>query len=314
MKASVVIPTRGGAARLPALLDSLSEQTHSDWEAIVVIDGDVDDSESVVSRYSHLPVRSVVFPENRGRVAALNAGFATSTGDVLIRADDDFELSPEHISAHVRPHVDGECGVVGLPRNVAPLTPYMRVYGHHADQRGREEAYRSRADARWRLWGGNVSVSRAVYERIGDYDDRYRGYGWEDIDYGFRLHRAGIPVVLADDAEVIHHVAATTTEIRVRRAFDSGSARWTFDTIHGVGTSGPAAPADRSLWNHAVTGLSRVLSRGSSLKLARFVDRALPILPPAFGRRAVGLTVEASGFAGYRRARQAADGPGVEAL
>ena len=76
--ASIIIPSRGGAKRLPRLLSALAAQDDRDWEAIVVIDGDVDGSRQVVERYRHLPVRSTVFPENRGRVAALNAGFAAA--------------------------------------------------------------------------------------------------------------------------------------------------------------------------------------------------------------------------------------------
>ena len=86
MKASVIVPSRGGAERLPRLLDALSRQTYESWEAVIVLDGDIDGSASVVERYSHLPVQVLVFPENRGRVAALNAGFAAADGDVLYRA------------------------------------------------------------------------------------------------------------------------------------------------------------------------------------------------------------------------------------
>ena len=311
MKASIIVPTRGGAHRLPALLASLAAQTHRDWEAIVVIDGDIDNSEAVVRRYAHLPIRSLILPENRGRVAALNAGLAASSGDVLIRADDDFELDPGHLSAHVECHETSECGVIGLPRNVAPPTRYMRVYGLDADDRGREQAYRSAPDARWRLWGGNVSISRASYERIGGYDARYRGYGWEDVDYGYRLHQTGIPIVLAQGAEVLHHVASTTTAIRARRAFDSGAARWTFDTIHGAGASGPAEPETSSPWNRTVVGLSRWLTRRRSQIVARCVDGVIHVLPSAIARRTVGMIVEASSAAGYRRARLADDANGA---
>ncbi|MCV5935170.1 glycosyltransferase, partial [Escherichia coli] len=74
--ASLVIPSRGGAARLPHLIDALRAQTTQDWEAIVVIDGDVDNSASVVeAARDELPIHSIVFPENRGRSAELNEGF-----------------------------------------------------------------------------------------------------------------------------------------------------------------------------------------------------------------------------------------------
>ncbi|MET0886407.1 MAG: glycosyltransferase family 2 protein [Mycetocola sp.] len=302
-----MVPTHGGADRLPGLLNSLAAQTHADWDAIVVIDGDVDRSEAVIARYAHLPVRAIVFPENRGRVAALNAGLHAARGDVLIRADDDFELSPTHVAAHLAPHEQAECGVVGLPRNVAPASRYMRVYGISADRRGRRDARATAPEARWRLWGGNVSIGRTTFERIGGYDTRYRGYGWEDFDYGYRLIQAGLPIVIAEDAEVLHHLASTSTEARVRRALASGAARSTFDTIHGRGTSGPARPDPSSTWNRSVSRLSDRLNSRNAAILARGIDSMLPVLPDAIARRAVGMLVEASGVTGYRLGQQTAN-------
>ena len=300
--ASIVIPSRGGATRLPRLLTALAAQTHRNWEAIVVIDGDIDDSETVVARYAHLPVRAIVFPENRGRVAALNAGFAEATGEVLIRCDDDFEPSPVHVAAHVAPHEQQDCGVVGLPINVAPPSAYMRAYGSEADRRGHEDAYATPPEMRWRLWGGNVSVTRTLYDRVGGYDPRYQGYGWEDVDFGYRLHNVGLPIVLAKEAEVRHHMASVTTNIRAKRAVASGRARWTFDAIHGVESSGPARADDSSGWNRLVHRLADRLTDERSARLATTIDAALPVLPRSVGRKAVAAVVEASSVAGYRLA------------
>lgn len=299
MRATVVIPSRGGAARLPLLLSTLAAQTYSDWEAIVVIDGDVDASAEVVASFSHLPITSIVFPENRGRVAALNAGFEAATGDVLIRADDDFELNPGHIAAHVEPHLTGEVGVVGLPLNVAPDNAYMRTYGAWADKVGRDGARATPPADRWRLWGGNVSCTRGLFDRVGGYDPRYKGYGWEDLDFGYRLARLGIPIVIAEDANVRHHMAAVTADVRVQRACSSGAARRQFESIHGAGSSGAAEPVSSGAWNRAV-GTAARLGPKQLATAAKVIDLALPVLPRAVGRKLVALTVEAGGVSGFK--------------
>src|SRR5262245_7939172 len=132
--ASIVVPSRGGAHRLPVLFASVRAQTRSDFEVIVVVDGDVDDSASVVAEAaSDLPVRAIVFPETRGRAAALNAGFDAAEGTVLIRADDDLELEPDFVDHHVRLHEEQTCGVVAMCRDVFPDTAYARAYGEGAD-------------------------------------------------------------------------------------------------------------------------------------------------------------------------------------
>lgn len=298
-KASVIIPSRGGAGRLPVLLEALAGQSHADWEAIVVIDGDIDGSADVVAQYVHLPVRCIVFPENRGRVTALNTGFEAAAGDILIRADDDFEPSPGHVAAHVEAHEKHECGVVGLPLNIAPDNGYMRVYGRHADEQSRANSYATVPEERWRLWGGNTSTSADTFHRLGGFDERYRGYGWEDLDFGYRLHRLGLPIDLLPAAEVRHHMAAVDTASRARRAYRSGQARRQFDELHGVGTSGPEQPSAHGAWNRSVLALAARLDYARTEQLAHAVDRSLNALPTPVGRKAVALVVEAAATAGY---------------
>lgn len=294
-RASVVVPSRGGATRLPVLLEALAKQTHPDWEAIVVVDGDVDGSEEMLGRYTHLPLRVIVLPTNRGRVTALNTGFAAATGEVLIRADDDFEPSPGHVAAHVAAHELAECGATGQPLNIAPENAYMRAYGHRADELGRAAAYAADPQDRWRFWGGNTSVTRAVFDRVGGFDDRYQGYGWEDVDFGYRVHRLGIPIVMLPAAEVRHHMASIDTVTRTSRAYLSGQARARFEQIHGLSTT-EAAPA--STWERVTRRLASRLDAESAQRTARFVDRALPMLPRPLGRKAVALVVESAARAG----------------
>lgn len=310
-RATVVVPSRGGAARLPGLLRALEAQTHRNFDVVVVLDGDIDGSAEVLAGFGHLPLTTIVFPENRGRVAALNAGFAAAHGEVLIRADDDFEPAPHHIAAHVAAHSGDPVGAVGLPLNVAPDSPYLRAYGADADRRFRDYAQSLPAEERWRLWGGNVSVTRATYDRLGGYDTSYSGYGWEDVDFGYRLHRLGLPVVLIPDADVIHHMAAVTTRIRVRRAWDSGRARAHFETLHGPGSSGPAHRGT-GVWNTLVGAVSLAAGPRALALAARTADRALPALPAALGRKVVALVVEAASLAGFRARGGGTDtGPAV---
>ncbi|MBB1517128.1 glycosyltransferase [Tessaracoccus sp. MC1679] len=298
--ASVIIPSRGGAQRLPTLLSALAAQDDPSWEAIVVIDGDIDNSASVVARYERqLPVRSIVFPENRGRVAALNAGLESAAGDVLIRCDDDMEPRPDYVAQHRRAHQGEPCGVVGLPLNVCLPTPYWRAYGEHVDAEFRRQAYASPPERTWRYWGGNVSVSRSVHEEVGPYSTDFRGYGYEDVDYGYRLHRAGVPVRLVRELETRHHMASVTTQIRARRGMDSGAARRIFSGRHGTDVLGDPWDLEAGAWNQAVKALARGLTPRRTATLARGVDRAAAVLPRPVSRKLIALVVESAALAGY---------------
>ena len=297
--ASIVVPSFCGADRLPQLLDSLAAQQEGTppFEVIVVVDGVDDGSVALLENETRLDLRSIVFPENRGRVAALNVGFEAARGDVLIRCDDDLLPGTNYVARHVDAHRDGPGGVIGLYLNEYSNTPYAEVYGRDADERFRRDAYSAAPSVAWRYWAGNCSVTREVWETVGPYDPEYRLYGWEDVDYGYRIHATGFEIRLAPEIETPHRVAAVTTAIRARRASHSGAARRLFERKHAQSGLPNAVPG-WSLWNALVRGLSRVPLNPA--RLAGVVDALLRFLPRGVGRKLVALSVESAALGGYR--------------
>ncbi len=62
------------------------------------------------------------------------------------------------------------------------------------------------ATGRWiGCTGANLSVSRRDFERVGGFDERM-GLRWgaEDLEFGYRAEKAGMPLVHATDAVVYH--------------------------------------------------------------------------------------------------------------
>ena len=305
--ASVIVPTYAGALRLPVLLTALATQDYPELEIVVVIDGDVDGSELVVrGRLGELgrPAQVVVLPENQGRAAALSAGFAVANGEVLIRCDDDLEIGPGFVARHVARHTEAAepIGVIGLCRNTFPDTPYARAYDVPTDHAARATAYLAPADSTWRFWGGNVSVTRATYHRIGPYDGEFRAYGWEDVDWGYRLHQAGVPIVVARELEVVHHLAAVTTALRAGRAYHSGVARAHFQAKHPAapiaGGQLPPATWRTTAW-HLLVSLAASVCRPPRLDRAgHVVDGVTRWVPRPVGRKLVAAVVEGAARAG----------------
>lgn len=306
--ASIVVPSYKGAARLPALLDSLAAQEPFTpaFEVIVVIDGVDDGSLALVEDESRIDARPLLFEQNRGRVGALNAGFEAASGTVLIRCDDDLVVPPTYVSAHVRAHAGEQpMGVVGLTKDIHENSAYAAAYGRDAAERSFAYASSRPAEERWRLWAASCSVTRDTWDAMGGYDSHYRAYGWEDVDYGYRLHEAGIPIVTAPSATAQHHGPARSCAARCAKAFDSGAARGAFLALH---PGSPLAPATASpgVWGRAVDLLARAMQRaGSPGATPRLVDSLLPFLPVSVGRKLVALHVEAAGLAGSRTSEKA---------
>jgi glycosyltransferase involved in cell wall biosynthesis len=91
---TVVIPAFNAADTVREALDSLRAQTRSDWDAIVVDDGSVDETAEVVKAYGDPRVR-LVRQENGGASAARNAGLAEAKGEWILFLDADDWIAPD---------------------------------------------------------------------------------------------------------------------------------------------------------------------------------------------------------------------------
>lgn len=82
-------------------------------EVIIVDDGSIDATPRICEELSHLPrVRSIRMPRNRGKCAALKAGFAISKGDIVIVQDADLEYDPNEIPDVIQPILELRADVV----------------------------------------------------------------------------------------------------------------------------------------------------------------------------------------------------------
>jgi glycosyltransferase involved in cell wall biosynthesis len=93
--ATIVINNYNYARFLPISIESALRQTHP-CQIVVVDDGSTDESRSVIESFGSRV--EPVFQENGGQGAALNAGFARATGDLVIFLDADDELDEEAVS------------------------------------------------------------------------------------------------------------------------------------------------------------------------------------------------------------------------
>ena len=105
---SVIIPTLNEAESLPWVLENLP-----DWvDEVVLVDGLSTDATEVLARRIR-PDVVVVRQHRRGKGAALRAGFAAATGDVLVMIDADGSTDPREMGRFVEALEDGSDFVKG---------------------------------------------------------------------------------------------------------------------------------------------------------------------------------------------------------
>ncbi|HAB89958.1 MAG TPA: hypothetical protein DCF84_05420 [Bacteroidetes bacterium] len=76
---SIILPTYNRGERIDMAIQSVLDQTYSNWELIIVDDGSTDNTKEVCLQYQE-PRISYVYQDNAERSAARNKGIALSRG------------------------------------------------------------------------------------------------------------------------------------------------------------------------------------------------------------------------------------------
>ncbi len=93
---SVVIPVYKVEAFLRRCLDSVLNQTFSDWQAVCVNDGSPDNCDKILAEYAARDSRFIIVnKENGGLSDARNVGMATAAGEYILYLDSDDCIHPQ---------------------------------------------------------------------------------------------------------------------------------------------------------------------------------------------------------------------------
>ncbi len=93
---SIIIPMYGVEKYLRRCLDSVLNQTFTDWQAICVNDGSPDKSGEIAREYAARDKRFIVIDkENGGLSDARNVGMQHATGDYILYLDSDDFIHPQ---------------------------------------------------------------------------------------------------------------------------------------------------------------------------------------------------------------------------
>lgn len=164
-RVSIIIAARDEARRLPARVDNLLSLDYpSDrLQIIVVSDGSTDHTEAALSRFGNAVEYVSILPS--GKAAALNAGVALATGDLLVFADARQSFAVDALRALAAPFSDARVGGVSGELILGCETAAGRRNRH--DRRGEAQFERLDHDRRASERRGHLSSS--VGDSVGVY-------------------------------------------------------------------------------------------------------------------------------------------------
>lgn len=270
MRCSVVIPCHGGASLTAACVRSLLRQTGDhELEILLVDNASPDDTGSLGSL--HPCVRVLPQPRNLGFAGGVNRGLHAARHPFLLVLNNDTQAATDLLTRlHRALQHDDRIGVVAPVSNHVKGNAWLPVGHAGGDDAVREEIAAALAAS----WSGVVQdestlsglcllLPRAVWQAVGDFDERFGNGNFEDDDFCLRARLAGYRLVIARDA-FLHHEGHRTfqalgldyrAELQQRRgqfiakwSHDAAGAAWIAD-LHGD-LAAAGALAERALRQH----------------------------------------------------------------
>jgi glycosyltransferase involved in cell wall biosynthesis len=234
---SVVISCYGRPERLCTLIAQLLAQDAAtpSYEVIVVDDG----AQRPVFPYLETIIDSTSVPirclrkSNGGVASARNFGASHASGEFLLFTDDDMSVPPTYVLTHFE--IQSQYGPAAINcefkwqvegDNPAFLRWYERCYAH--PMQGPSDLLEIQPGLfickSGMMTGCNLSIRKVDFDRIGGFDDGYRGASCEDQDFSARLANEGFCRGLVCRNIVLTHVETHNSVFRLCQRIRRGAA------------------------------------------------------------------------------------------
>lgn len=201
---SAIIPLYNRPEEIEELLESLTQQTYSNFEVVIIEDGSVKDAKHIVAKYKDTLKIQYHFKENAGQGFARNVGFELAKGEYFVIFDSD-AIIPKHYFQAVEDHLNNSyVDAFGGPDAAhESFTPIQKAISYSMTSLFTTGGIRGRKKhlGQFHPRSFNMGLSRKVYETVGGFVITRMG---EDIEFSIRIINAGFKTDLIPQAFIYH--------------------------------------------------------------------------------------------------------------
>ncbi|GGE42238.1 cellulose synthase/poly-beta-1,6-N-acetylglucosamine synthase-like glycosyltransferase [Pedobacter psychrotolerans] len=201
---SIIIPLYNRPQEIDELLYTLTKQTYSQFEVLVIEDGSIHDAKAIVDSYADRLDIKYYFKENAGQGFARNYAFERAEGDYFIIFDSDILVPADYLEIVKNYLYEHKLDAYGGPDAAhESFTPVQKAISYAMTSPFTTGGIRGNKKhvGQFHPRSFNMGVSRQAWEKVGGFILTRLG---EDIEYSIRIHENGFKIGLIPEAKVYH--------------------------------------------------------------------------------------------------------------
>lgn len=202
---SIIIPLYNRPQEIKELLHSLTKQTYTAFEVLVIEDGSELDAREMVHHFKDKLDIHYHYKQNAGQGFARNFGFENAKGDYFICFDSDCLIPPDYLEIVKNFLFDHHLEAFGGPDAAhASFSPVQKAISYAMTSTFTTGGIRGKnknAGGQYHPRSFNMGISRLVWEETGGFKKANMG---EDIEFSIRINKAGFKMGLIPEAKVYH--------------------------------------------------------------------------------------------------------------
>ncbi|RYG08047.1 MAG: glycosyltransferase, partial [Chitinophagaceae bacterium] len=201
---SIIIPLYNRPQEIDELLATLTQQTYTQFEVLVIEDGSVKDAKEIVASYTDQLDVHYYFKPNEGQGFSRNFGFERAKGDYFVIFDSDCLIPSDYLEIVSNYLFEHQLDAYGGPDAAhESFTPVQKAISYAMTSPFTTGGIRGNKKhiGQFHPRSFNMGVSREVYEKVGGFILTRLG---EDIEYSIRIHENGFKIGLIPAAKVYH--------------------------------------------------------------------------------------------------------------
>lgn len=230
---SVIVPVYNRPDEVEELLKSLSEQTDTDFETIIVEDGSQERCDKVVEKYSNQLNIHYFYKKNEKPAIARNYGMNKASGDYFLFFDSDAIIPPNYMATVKdelnKNYVDAYGGPDAAHASFSDVQKAINYSMTSMFTTGGIRGGSERVD-KFHPRSFNMGLSRKIYETLGGFPIT-RMHPGEDMVLSIEIIRRGFSTRLIKPA-FVYHKRRTSLKQFFTQVYRFGKTRFIMSRIY----------------------------------------------------------------------------------